>query len=105
MVILLNTIEAKPSKSKELEQTLFLVAEQVRREPGCVSVHCYRDVQHDHTLCLVEEWATQADADAHLHTEGWTILRGATALLGTTAQIQWCAVSRTLARGGKGGGS
>ncbi|MCC6967631.1 MAG: antibiotic biosynthesis monooxygenase [Nitrospira sp.] len=95
MVLLLITIDAQPTKSRELEQTLCLLAGQVREEPGCLRSRIYRDVEQDHTLCLIESWASQADVDAHMQTEHWRILRGATELLGLSAQIQWCHISRT----------
>ena len=92
MVLLLITIEAQPTKCRELEQTLRLLVGQVREEFGCLTSHVYRDVEQPHILCLVEVWATQADVDAHMQTDHWKILGGATELLGRTTQIQRCGV-------------
>ena len=52
--------------------------------PGCLRAHCYRDLEHDHSLCLIEAWATQADADVYKWMDDWIILKGATELPGVT---------------------
>ena len=62
---------------------------------GCLSVHGYHDVEHDHSLCLSEAWATQADVDTYMQSEDWTIPRGTTKLLGVTGQVQFCTVTET----------
>ena len=95
MVLLITTINAKPDKAQELEQTLVLLGERARQIPGCLSAHCYSDAEQADSLCLVEQWATQADVDAYRHTEDWMILKGATKLLGVTGQVQFCTVTET----------
>jgi len=57
MVLLITTVNAKPDKAQELKQALVLLAQQVRLEPGCLSAHCYRDVEQADSLCLIEAWA------------------------------------------------
>ena len=58
--------------------------------------HCYRDVKHENTLCVVEEWATQADVDAPLHTANRKVLRGAVGPpLAKTAEIKFHTVLQT----------
>jgi len=96
MVLLITTINAKPDKAQELEQTLVLLGQSARKMPGCLSYHVYRDVEQADSLCLIEAWATQADVDAYRQTEDWTILRGATHLLGVTGQAQFCTVTETV---------
>ena len=95
MVLLPITIEAKPTKAQELEQTLVLLAQQVRQEPGCLSAHGYRDVEQDHSFCFVEAWATQADEYTYMQSEDWRILRGAMKLLGVTGKVQFGTVTET----------
>ena len=95
MVLLLSTIEAKSTKSQELGQTLALLAKQARQMPGCLSAHGYRDVEQADSLCLVEAWATQADADVYKWMDDWIILKGATELLCVTGQVQFYTVTET----------
>ncbi|MGE0683352.1 MAG: putative quinol monooxygenase [Candidatus Binatia bacterium] len=95
MILLIIKIDVRPTKQKELVQTVSALAEQVRQEAGCVSSHCYRDVDHENTLCIVEEWATQADVDVHLRTDNWKVLRGAVKLLNGPAEIRFHTVSQT----------
>ena len=95
MIVLIVTVNAKPGKARELEQTLVLLAQRARQEPGCLSAHCSRDVEQVESLCLIEAWATQADVDAYRQTEDWLVLKGATKLLGVTGQAQFCTVTET----------
>ena len=65
MVLLITTVIAKPTKDQELQQILVLLAQQARQIPGCLSAHCYSDAEQADSLCLVEQWATQADVDVY----------------------------------------
>ena len=111
MILVIIKIDGRPTKQKELVQTVCALAERVRQEAGCVSSHCYRDVEHENTLCILEEWATQADVDAHLRSHNWSVLLGAIKLLNGVAEIKFHTVSQTrgeeaieAARGGPAGG-
>jgi quinol monooxygenase YgiN len=95
MILLIIKTDARPTKQKELMQTVIALAGRVRQERGCVSSHCYRDVERDNTLCIVEEWATQANVDAHLRTQNFKVLRGAMKLLSGSTEIKVHIVSQT----------
>lgn len=95
MVLLVITIEAQPDKFRELEQTLVLLGKQARQAPGCLSAHCYSDAEQADSVCLVEQWATQADVDTYHQSDDWRILRGATKLLGVAGQVQSYSVTET----------
>jgi quinol monooxygenase YgiN len=95
MILVIITIAARLTKQKELVQTASALAERVRQEVGCVSSHCYRDVEHANTLCIVEEWATQADVDTHLVSDNFRVLLGALKLLNGPAEMRFHTVSQT----------
>jgi quinol monooxygenase YgiN len=95
MILLIMTVNAKPDKARELEQTLVLLAQRARQEPGCLGRHVYRDAEQADGLCLIEVWATQMDVDAYRQTVDWLVMKGATELLGVTGQVQFCTVTET----------
>ena len=56
MILVTIQIDARPAKQKELSQTLCLLAGRVRKEAGCVSSQCYREVENENALCVLEQW-------------------------------------------------
>ncbi len=81
MIFVTIKIDVRPAKQKELAQTLFALAGRVRKEAGCVSSRLYRDVENENALCVLEQWATGADLDAHLQSHNFRVMRGALKLL------------------------
>ena len=77
--------------------------ESVVQEPGCVSSRLYRDVENETALCVLEQWATRADLDAHLRSPNFRVLRGALKLLNGSAEIHFHSVSQTLEEAPAGG--
>ena len=53
-------------------------------------------MENDNALCVLEQWATQSDLDAHLRSDNFRLLRGALKLLNGPAQMRFHSVSRTL---------
>ena len=96
MILVTIKIDVRSAKQKELAQTISALAVRVRKETGCVSSAFYREVENENALCVIEEWATQADLDAHLRSENFCVLRGAVKLLGGAAEMRFHSVSRTL---------
>ena len=96
MILVTIKIGVRSAKQKELVQTLCALAGRVRKETGCLSSQFYRDVENENALCVLEQWATQSDLDAHLRSTNFSVLRGALKLLNGPAQMRFHSVSRTL---------
>ena len=96
MILVTIKIDVRSAKRKELAQTLSALAGRVRNEAGCVSSAFYREVENENALCVIEEWATQADLDAHLRSDNFHVLVGAVKLLNGPAEMRFHSVSQTL---------
>ena len=96
MILVNIKIDVRSTKQKELTQTLSALARRVRKEAGCVSSAFYREVENENALCVVQQWASQADLDAHLRSDNFRVLRGALKLLNGPAQMSFHSVSKTL---------
>ena len=96
MILVTIKIAVRSTKQKELAQTLCALAGRVRKEAGCVSSAFYCDVEKVNALCVLEEWATQADLDTHLRSDNFHVLLGAVKLLNGPAQMRFHSVSQTL---------
>ena len=70
-----------PEKLKEVLQTFQAIVGPIRRERGCISCHCYLDIEVENTICFVEEWQGGADLEAHLRSVHFGVLAGAMKLL------------------------
>jgi len=89
MILVTIKIDVLTAKQKELSQTLYGLAGRVQKEAGCVGSRFYRDVENGNTLCVLEEWVSQADLDAHLRSHNFSVLRGAVKLLSGSAEMQF----------------
>ena len=96
MIFVTIKIHVRPTKQRELAQTLSALAGRVRTETGCVSSESYREVENENALCMLEEWASQADLDAHLVSDNFRVLCGALKLLNGPAEMRFHTVSQTL---------
>jgi len=50
-------------------------------EKGCLRSDFFQSAEDENELCLLEEWATQADLKSHMKSERFKVLRGAMNLL------------------------
>jgi len=96
MILVTIKIDVRSAKQKELAQTLSALAGRVRKEAGCVSSTFYREVENENALCVIEEWATQPDLDAHLGSDNFAVLRGAVKVLNGPAEMRFHSVSLTI---------
>jgi quinol monooxygenase YgiN len=67
----------------------------VRKESGCLYAGFYQDIDNEEEFLMVEEWATQEDADEHLRSDIFTVLRGAGSLMRRPPDIVIHTVSRS----------
>jgi quinol monooxygenase YgiN len=95
LVIIFIKINVRPEKHKELSQTLLSIVEQVTRESGCLHADFYRNGENDKDFLMVEEWATQKDADEHLQSDIFTVLMGAGTLMRRPPEIVIHTVDRS----------
>jgi quinol monooxygenase YgiN len=68
MVYVMARIVARPDAVDALKQVLIALVEPSRREPGCISYALYERADAPNEFQTVEQWARQADADAHMAT-------------------------------------
>ena len=87
MIIIFVRIKERPEKRKELSQTLHSIVEQVRKESGCRHSGVYQNIENQDDFLVVEEWATQKDADDHQRSDIFTVLLGAGCLMRRPPEI------------------
>jgi quinol monooxygenase YgiN len=81
-MILTNILmKVLPEKRKELVQALSSLVESIRKEKGCRSCNFYCSSEDENEICLLGEWETKADVDAHLQSDLFKVLLGAMSLL------------------------
>ena len=79
-----------PDKREELLQTLRSLAQEIRREPGCVVCSvCLEETSA--FFIVVSGWQTDADLRRHLRSEHFRVLSGASRLLGASAEVGFLA--------------
>lgn len=82
-------------KRTEILQTLKAILGRVRREPGCISCHCYVDIESENKFYFVEEWETSAELETHLKSVHFGVLIGAMKLLEQEPEIRFSTVAST----------
>jgi len=95
MILVTIKIDVRSTKQNELAQTLCALAGLVRGEAGCESSEFYRGAERENALCVLEEWTTQADLDAHLRSDNFHVLLGAVKLLNGPAVMRFHSVAQT----------
>jgi quinol monooxygenase YgiN len=68
-------------------QTLLSIVGQVRKESGCLHAGFYQDADNEEDFLVVEEWATQKDADDHLRSDIFTVIKGTACLMRRPPEI------------------
>lgn len=95
MIILRITLIVLPEKQLEMLQTLRSMIELSKREKGCLNYEVLYDIEVNNRLCLIEEWQSREDLDAHIASRRFGVLLGTTALLSKPIKIQIHTVSGT----------
>ena len=89
MILVINKMKARPEKCRELLQTLSDLGGQIQNKRGCLSHHCYQDVENNNAFILIQEWETQADLDNHIRSDLFGVLLGAMSLLSEPLEIKF----------------
>lgn len=62
------TIPVKPEHADELRSVIATLAEETRKEEGCLAYDAYESQAAPGVFVTVETWREQADLDAHMQT-------------------------------------
>jgi quinol monooxygenase YgiN len=88
MVMMRIRVDMRPSKQKELLQTIAELTESQRSLPGFRDIRIRVDAENTHQLTMLEEWDTSADVTAYMQSDYFQILRGALRVLTSAADIE-----------------
>lgn len=95
MLLVRLEIKARPSKSKELLQTLLAWVGPTREARGCLACCFYRNTESEDHFVLTQDWRRPSDFEKHLRSEDFRILCGAIRLLCQPAETAFSASSST----------
>ena len=59
----------------------------MRKESGCLHAGFYQDGENENDVVVIEEWMTRKDADEHLQSDIFTVLKGAGCLMSRPPEI------------------
>ena len=68
MTHVMATIVVKPEHADAAKALLIELAAASRKEAGCLAYELFQQIDAPYTFQTVEQWRTQADADAHMAT-------------------------------------
>ena len=98
MIIVSVRMKVLPQKRAELTQALLGIAENARKEKGCVSYDLYQDLEDENGFCVLEAWLSQEDLDNHWCSDSFSALLGAKHLLVEQSAIEINAVAYTAGK-------
>ena len=84
-----------PEKRKEIIQTFKEILGPIRQSEGCLSCHCYVDIEAENNIVFKEEWNTRKDLDSHLKSNHFGVLVGAMKLLTQEPVIRFDTIEST----------
>ena len=87
MVEMTIHMQVRPSKRKELLQTLDDLRREKRRMKGFLDSLALTPNGNNDALTFIEKWKTQEDMDAYLQSYYFSVLRGALKVLTASANI------------------
>jgi quinol monooxygenase YgiN len=73
-VTVIAQIHAKPGREAEVRQALLALCEPTRAEKGCINYDLHQSLQDPALFLFHENWASNADLDAHSqspHLQAW----------------------------------
>jgi quinol monooxygenase YgiN len=81
MTLIIIRMKVLSEKRLELSQTMSSLCVSIRRAKGCRRCDFCRSMEDENRLLLLEEWDTQEELMAHLHSNHFRVIRGAMSLL------------------------
>jgi len=67
-ITVVATFEARPGKETELRTALIGLVAPTRQEAGCLNYDLHRSPENPAKFLFHENWASQAELDAHLQS-------------------------------------
>jgi quinol monooxygenase YgiN len=58
-------VAARPGKTSEMRAVVLKLAEESRKEDGCIHYEVLQNASEPHVFMLVEEWMSNAHLEAH----------------------------------------
>lgn len=95
MIVVTIKMTVSADKHNEILHTIKGLLVQIRRENGCVSCHCYQDVEVEDVIVLEQEWKTNEALETHLRSGHFKVLLGAMKLLSIEPEIKFNTVAAT----------
>lgn len=87
MILVSMHMKVSPAKRQELSQTIISLLSSIRKEQGCERCVFFQDLEDENIFCLLQEWDTRKNLEAHRKSEWFKVLRGAMNLLEEPGKI------------------
>jgi quinol monooxygenase YgiN len=87
--VVTSLLTPSPENREEFIQTLRSLRAEIAREPGCVVCAVCRDIDGGDQFVFLSEWRDQPALMAHMASEHFRILSGASRLLGASAEFRF----------------
>ena len=87
MVVITIQMQVRPSKLKELLQTLEDLRRAKRNEKGFLDSLAFTPNGDNDVLTFIEKWEHQEDLDMYLQSYYFSVLRGALKVLTSSSEI------------------
>ena len=87
--VVTSLLTPSPENREEFIQTLRSLRGEISRQPGCVVCALCRDIDGGDQFVFISEWRDQAALMAHMASEHFRILSGASRLLGASAEFRF----------------
>jgi quinol monooxygenase YgiN len=82
-------LSPSPEKQQELLQTLRSLRGEIGRQPGCLACTVYQDDEGMGRFALITAWEDQEALSAHMGSEAFRVLVGASQLLGASPDFRF----------------
>jgi quinol monooxygenase YgiN len=87
--VVTSLLTPAPENREEFTQTLRSLRAEISRQPGCVVCAVCRDIDGGDQFVFISEWQDQHALLAHMGSEHFRILSGASRLLGASAEFRF----------------
>lgn len=95
MFLMTIRVTIYPEKQQEFMQTILSLLAEIRKTTVGVDYDLYRAVEENDTYCLVSKWQSQQQLHEHVQTRAFSVLLGATQVLGNTQDIKLDTITHT----------
>jgi quinol monooxygenase YgiN len=89
-------LTARPDKQEELNQTLVSLKEEIQLQPGCLECSVGKEEAGEPRFIIFMVWKDLAHLEAHMDSEAFRILLGATSVLTTPVGFRFIAADSTF---------